>query len=391
MTRNEGTMADRKQQAGAVLTIDLAAIRANYRFLRSQASSAHCGAAVKADAYGLGAIPVARALASEGCRHFFVAHLDEGIALRPHLPASSDIFVLHGLLPHTELEFIEHRLIPVLNSTAQVDGWRQAARIVDRRLPAVVQVDTGMSRLGLSHAEVEAWLHDADFLQGIELRCLMSHLACAERQEHPMNVLQLEAFRALRGKLPRCTASFANSSGIFLGPDYHFDLVRPGAALYGIAPVHGAPNPMKPVATLRARVIQTRVIGQGDCVGYGGTYRAPGRRRIATIAAGYADGWLRSLSGRGFALVDGVRLPVVGNVSMDTFALDVTDVSPDRVQAGAFVDLICDAQPVDEVAAIAGTIAYEILTSLGSRYCREYVDAQPPCMPEQQEKTEFSI
>lgn len=383
-------MADREKQAGAVLTIDLGAVRANYRFLRSRLAGASCGAAVKADAYGLGAIPVAKALAAEDCRHFFVAHLDEGIALRAHLPASVDIFVLHGPLPDTELEFVEHRLIPVLNSASQVAGWRQAARIVARRLPAVVQLDTGMSRLGLSPQEVENWLYDPDFLRGIDLRYLMSHLACAERQDHPMNAAQLETFQALRKKLPQCRTSFANSSGIFLGHAYHGDLVRPGAALYGIAPVHGASNPMQPVVTLQARVIQTRVIERGDCVGYGGTYRAAGRRRIATIATGYADGWLRSLSGRGFAQVGGVRVPLVGNVSMDTLALDVTDVSPERVHAGAFVDLISAAQPVDDVAALAGTIGYEILTSLGARYHRDYADSHTPRASQQPEATEFS-
>ena len=382
-------MADREKQAGAVLTIDLGALRRNYRLLRSLAAGAQCGAAVKADAYGLGAIPVAQALAAEGCRHFFVAHLDEGIALRPHLPADADVFVLHGTLPDAEAEFIEHRLIPVLNSACQVAGWRQAARDAGRQLPAAVQVDTGMSRLGLSRTEVGNWLDDPDFLRGIELRFLMSHLACAERQDHPMNGAQLEAFHALRKVLPRARASFANSSGIFLGPEYHFDLVRPGAALYGIAPIHGAPNPMAPVVTLQAKVIQTRVIERGECVGYGATYRAAGQRRIATIAAGYADGWLRSLSGRGYALAGDVRLPVVGNVSMDTFALDVTDVPPERMHAGAFVDLISAAQPVDEVAAHAGTIAYEILTSLGGRYHREYVDEQPA--PQSQEAARESI
>ena len=380
-----------EKHAGAVLTIDLGAIRGNYRLLRSRAGKAFCGAVVKADAYGLGAVPVARALAEEGCRHFFVAHLDEGIALRPHLPASAEIFVLHGPPVDTELEFVEHHLIPVLNSTAQVAGWRQAARVVARRLPAIVQIDTGMSRLGLSPAEVGNWLGDPDFLRGIDLRYLMSHLACAERQDHPMNASQLAAFLAARKKLPRCQASFANSSGIFLGPDYHFDLVRPGAGLYGIAPIHGAANPMQPVVTLQSRIIQTRVIERGNCVGYGATFKAEGRRRIATIATGYADGWLRSLSSCGFALIDGVRVPLVGNVSMDTCALDVTDVSPDRVHAGAYVDLISAAQPVDAVARLAGTIGYEILTSLGARYHREYVDGQSFRRPAMHEINEFSV
>lgn len=220
------------------------------------------------------------------------------------------------------------------------------------------------------------WLNDPDFLRGIDLCYLMSHLAYAERQDHPLNVAQLKAFRELRKKLPNCRTTFANSSGIFLGPDYHGDLARPGAALYGIAPVQGAPNPMQAVFTLQARVIQTRVIERGDYVGYGGVYRADARRRIATIAMGYADGWLRSLSGRGFAEIDGVRVPIVGNVSMDTLALDVTDISPDRVCTGAFVDLISATQPVSEVAALAGTIGYELLTSLGARYHRAYVNMQ---------------
>ena len=385
-------MADREKHAGAVLAIDLQAIRSNYRLLRSKLAGAACGAAVKADAYGLGAIPVAQALADEGCRHFFVAHLDEGIALRPHLPAHVDIFVLHGPLAGTEREFVEHRLIPVLNSADQVAGWRRLAQALDRVLPAVVQIDSGMSRLGLSPVEVDAWLHDPDFLRGIEMRFLMSHLACAEQQDHPMNAAQLAAFNAAREKLPRCPASFANSSGIFLGSAYHFDLVRPGAALYGIAPVHGAPNPMQPVARLQAKVIQTREIERGDCVGYGAGYRAPSRRRIATISVGYADGWMRSLSSRGFALIDGLRVPLVGKVSMDTCALDVTDIPADRVLPGARVDLLCTAQPVDDVAMQAGTIGYEILTSLGSRYHREYIDVPQQGTPaEAREETEFSV
>ena len=386
-------MAERENHAGAVLTVDLDAVRDNYRLLRRHAGSATCGAAVKADAYGLGAIKVAKALASEGCRHFFVAHLDEGIALRPHLPASAEIFVLHGPMPHTELDFVEHRLVPVLNSAAQIAGWRQQARVLNRTLPAIVQIDTGMSRLGLSPAELDAGLNDADFLRGVELRYVMSHLACAERQDHPMNAAQLAAFNAARERLPRCPASFANSSGIFLGSTFHFDLARPGAALYGIAPVADSPNPMKPVVRLQAKIIQARTIGAGDGVGYGLSYRAPSPRRIATVAVGYADGWLRSFSNRGCALIDGVRVPMVGTVSMDTCALDVSDISPDRVHPGALVDLICAAQPVDAVAALAGTIGYEILTSLGNRYHRTYIGGQPPAKIERHatQATELSI
>lgn len=369
-------MTQSTMHAGAVLTVDLDAIAANYRLLRERVGRAACGAAVKADAYGLGAIPVAKTLAAEGCRHFFVAHLDEGIALRPHLPIQSEIFVLHGPPVGCDSEFLHHRLIPVLNSAAQIEAWKRLARRENRVLPASVQVDTGMSRLGLSATEVDAWLAKPDFLDGIELRYLMSHLACAEQAAHPMNRLQLERFNSMRARLPACAASFANSSGIFLGPDFQFDLARPGAALYGIAPVAGADNPMQPVIRLQGRIIQVRTIQAGDCVGYGARYRSEGERRIATVAVGYADGWLRSGSGKSVAHIDGIEVPQVGTISMDTITLDVSAVDPVCVLPGMEVDLISPENPVDAVATRAGTIAYEILTSLGARYHREYIGGQ---------------
>jgi alanine racemase len=368
-------MIQQDSHAGAILTIDLGAIRSNYRSLRERAGQAQCAAVVKADAYGLGAARVAAALATEGCRHFFVAHLNEGIALRPHLPANVEIFVLHGPPVGSDAEFVRHRLIPVLNSTAQIAGWRQLAQRENRALPAIVQVDSGMSRLGLSPAEVEAGVADPDFLRGIALRYLMSHLACAEATDHPMNALQLANFTAARRRFPACGASFANSSGIFLGPDYHFDLLRPGAALYGIAPVAGAANPMQAVVRLQGKIIQTRSIAAGDHVGYGLRYCAPGTRVIATVSVGYADGWLRSASGRGSAVIGGHQVAQVGTVSMDTITLDVTGVDPARLLPGMPVDLISPSRTVDAVAEAAGTIGYEILTSLGARYRREYLDA----------------
>lgn len=359
--------------AGAVLTIDLNAIANNYRLLCQRAGRAACGAAVKADAYGLGAVPVAQALVAAGCCHFFVAHLDEAIALRPHLPAHVEIFVLHGPPAGADAEFLRHRLIPVLNSLQQIAAWKRLARHENRVLPAVVQVDTGMSRLGLSAHEVDAWLAAPDFLDGIELRYLMSHLACAEQTAHPMNRAQLERFNTIRARLPACAASFANSSGIFLGPDFHFDLARPGAALYGIAPVAGADNPMQSVVRLQGRIIQARTIRAGECVGYGARFVADGERRIATVAIGYADGWPRSGSGKSVAHIDGIEVAQVGTISMDTVTYDVTAIDPMRVLPGMTVDLISPDNPVDAVAARAGTIGYEILTSLGARYHREYL------------------
>jgi len=363
----------RHASAGALLTIDLDAIRANYRLLREKLGGTACAAVVKADAYGLGADRVAPALAADGCTNFFVAHLDEAIALHPHVPAEADIFVLHGSPSGVEADFVAHRVIPVLNSLEQVDAWTGLARSLGRRLPAVLQVDTGMSRLGLSSRELDTVAADPDRLDGIDLRYVMSHLACAEQQSHELNSRQLANFRAARALLPTAAASFSNSSGIFLSPDFHFDLARPGAALYGVAPVVGQPNPLHSVVRLQARVIQVREVEAGARIGYGGTWTAPGPRRIATVSAGYADGYLRSLGNRAKAWRYGTALPVVGVVSMDTITLDVTDLPGHGLEPGHLVDLIGEHNPVDALAEAAGTIGYEILTSLGGRYFRTYL------------------
>lgn len=360
-------------RAGAVLKIDLNALRNNYRLLRSKLGTASCGAAVKADGYGLGAIRISQALFEEGCRHFFVAHLNEAIALRPHILESAAIYVMHGSPVGYEAEFIEHRCVPVLNSAQQILAWRKLAESKQLALPAIIQLDTGMSRMGLSDKEVQAWLANPDFIQGIQLQYLMSHLACAEDQQHPMNQLQLQRFNALRTQLPNCAASLANSSGIFLGHDFHFDLARPGAALYGVAPVAGQANPMQAVAHLQGCIIQTREIAAGTGVGYGLTWRSTAPGRIATVAVGYADGWLRSLSNRGVAHINGLAAPMVGNVSMDTITLDVSNIPLAQLYPGALVDLISASNTVDQVAQCAATIGYEILTSLGTRYQRHYV------------------
>jgi alanine racemase len=360
-------------RSGAILTVDLGAIRANYRLLRSRIGAAACSAVLKSDAYGLGAARVGPALYQEGCRHFFVAHVDEGIALRPHLHGDAEIVVLHGAPPGAEAEFTDYKLTPVLNSLQQIASWRAHAAILGRTLPAIVQVDSGMSRMGLAPAEVDAWLTDPHFLDGIALRCVMSHLACADEPEHPMNAQQLARFQAIRARLPHCAASLANSSGIFLSSHYHFDLVRPGAALYGIAP--NASHQMQSVVRLQGKVLQTRTIARGDQVGYGGRYRAGATQQVATVSVGYADGWLRSMSNVGIAVVDGIRIPLIGTVSMDSITFDASALPPERLAPGSLVDLICPEHTVDAVARLAGTIGYEVLTGLGSRYYRQYTDA----------------
>jgi alanine racemase len=360
-------------RAGAVLSIDLDAIRANYRLLRARIGNTPCAAVLKADAYGLGAAPVGAALAAEGCRAFFVAHLDEAIALRPVLPADADIFVLNGLPRGAEADCVAHRVSPVLNSLDQIDAWAGFAKPRGRLLPAILQVDTGMARLGLSGAELSAVAAEPHRLVGITLRYVMSHLGCADQPDHPLNAAQRDRFIAALAILPQAPASLAASSGIFLGRDYHFDLVRSGAALYGVAPVAGQPNPMRPVVRLQGRIIQVREIGAGDTVGYGAAWRASGTRRIATVSVGYADGFLRALSNRAVGYAGDTPVPLVGIVSMDTTTFDVTDAPPDAVAPGGFIDLIGPHNPVERLAEQAGTIPYEVLTNLGHRYARAYI------------------
>ena len=358
-------------EAGAILTIDLGAIRENYRRLKARAGSAHCAGVVKADGYGLGAAAVAAALAAEGCTSFFVALLSEGIALRKALGRGPVIHVLNGLPPGSENEAVEAGLCAVINSAAQLEAWSEAGQQASRKLPAAIQVDSGMSRLGMPPAEVEELSHTPDAFDGIAPTLVMSHLACADEPAHPANERQWLAFERLRKMLPEAPASLANSSGIFLGPAFHFDLVRPGAALYGINPTPADPNPMLPVVRLQAKVVQTRSVEKGAGVGYGHTYRAQDALRLATISLGYADGWHRRAASA--AWFENARLPFVGRVSMDSIILDISALPPGRLGEGDLVELLGPSQSVDDAAGHAGTIGYEILTSLGPRFHRRYI------------------
>jgi alanine racemase len=303
---------------------------------------------------------------------FFTAHLEEGIRLRPLLPPECTIYVLHGPPSGTAADFVQHGLVPVLNDPAQIAEWRALCRKLARRLPAALQFDTGMSRMGMAPCDVDALLRDPSWKDEIQPVLVMSHLACADEPEHPMNARQAERFAALRERFPGVPGSLANSSGVFLGAAFRHDLVRPGAALYGINPQPGHDNPLRQAVSLRARIVQTRTVQAGDVVGYGARHAVTGPARIATIALGYADGWLRSLSGRGHAFVDGVRVPFAGNVSMDSITLDVSALPEARVQPGMEVELLGSWQTVDDVAREAGTIGYEVLTRLGGRFHRVY-------------------
>ncbi|MGF1629538.1 MAG: alanine racemase [Kiloniellaceae bacterium] len=364
-------------RAAGVLTVDLAAIAANYRRLKSAFQERALAAVVKADGYGLGAERVAPALVKAGARSIFVAQLDEALRLRPLLdrchPAIS-LYVLNGLMPGAEADYADNTILPVLNALGEIEAWSRFARQRDKALPAAIHLDSGMCRLGLPPDEIDRLRAEPGLLDGIVPTCVLSHLACADEPANPKNAEQLAAFRRALTALPRTPVSFCNSSGIFLGPDYHFDLGRPGVALYGVNPTPGAPNPMRPVVRLQAKILQVRAIDAPQTVGYGATHRATGPARIATVAAGYADGYLRSISSRGHAWVAGQRVPVVGRVSMDLLALDVTGIAPEKVRPGLWAELVNAEQDVDALASEAGTIGYEILTSLGARYHRVYLD-----------------
>jgi alanine racemase len=362
-------------RAGAVLTVDLDAVCANWRLLAERIGAAACAGVLKADAYGLGMDQVAPALARAGCRVFFTAHLEEGMRLRTLVPADSIIYVLHGGMPGTAPDFLRHDLIPVLNDPGQIAEWRGAARAQGRMLPAALQFDTGMSRMGLAPADLGRLCADPVLLSGIQVQLVMSHLACADEPEHPLNDLQRQRFASLRARFPGVPGSLANSSAIFLGGDYHHDLVRPGAALHGINPHPGRENPLRQPVRLHARIVQVREIAAGDIVGYGARWVADGPRRIATISIGYADGWLRALTNRGRAFIDGIAAPVAGTVSMDSITLDVSAIDPARLAPGSEVELLGPHQTIDQAAHDAGTIGYEVLTRLGGRFERRYLSA----------------
>jgi alanine racemase len=374
MTRQRSN-ASSSALAGAILTVDLGAIRENYRILTRKLGGAAAAAVVKADGYGLGAAEVASALGAEGCTVFFVAQLGEALTLRTALGGAPEIHVLNGITPGAEDACVGAGAIPVLNSIEQIAAWRRVAKRARRKLPATLQVDSGMARLGLPPEDVDRLSATPGAFDGIAVRLVMSHLACADEPQHPANEAQLAAFEALRAKLPPAPASLANSSGIFLDAAYRFDLARPGAALYGVNPMPGHSNPMRDVVGMSAKIVQTRDLPAYAGVGYGHAYHTVQPMRTATISLGYADGWPRRAAASAWR--DGVELPFVGRVSMDSIILDISALPPGSLKAGDLVELIGPNQTVDDIAGLAGTIGYEILTSLGKRFHRVYVDETP--------------
>jgi alanine racemase len=366
-------------EANGIVTIDLAAVHANYRMLAARVVPGECAAVVKGDGYGCGIDEVTATLLRAGCRTFFVAHLAEARRVRAIAPEAA-IYVLNGFASAAGQAFVETYARPVINSSVELAEWDHFVASTGWSGGAALHVDTGMNRLGLTIEETAAM---AGRLQnpnhGIAL--LMSHLACADQPDHPLNDRQIRQFREIRSLFRGIASSLANSSGIFLDASTYCDLVRPGVALYGANPVPGRPNPMRAVVGLKARILQVRNVPKGASVGYGAAWTAKRDSRIAVIAAGYADGIPRAAAiteaagtrevapGREVIVAD-KRCRIVGRISMDLMAADVTDLPVTAVRRDAMATLIGEGLSLEAVAAQAGTIAYELLTNLGRRFHR---------------------
>ncbi|MFS4439085.1 alanine racemase [Paracoccaceae bacterium GXU_MW_L88] len=345
----------------ATLRIDLAALAANWKALdRLSGPAVETGAVVKADGYGLGMAEVAPVLRGAGARSFFVALAEEAAELRPLIGEDDLIYVLNGYMPGDAAPLKEGRAVPVLVSVEQIDRFKAEMQGYAYGL----QIDSGMNRLGLEPQDFAATLTRLPPFQ--PPRLVMSHLACADQAVHPLNAMQLATFSTLAATFPASTKSLAATGGTMLGAPYHFGLTRPGIGVYGGLPYSNA----KPVVAMDLPVLQVRTVLQGEIIGYGATWTAPGRRRIATVSGGYGDGIFRSLSNRGALYAGETRCPIVGRISMDTISVDVTDLGgevPDTLE------LIGAHQTLDALAKDAGTIGYEVLTDLGRRYQRAYV------------------
>ena len=359
------------------LTVNLNAIAENWRLLNARLGTTACGAVIKADAYGLGAIPVARTLISAGCETLFVATMAEAIEVREQVCGEYQLVVLGGMAHNYYADCVHHNIVPVLTTNEQLSLWSKACESAGRQWPCVVKIDTGMHRFGLSKDDIHRYLDDFRLLARCSPMMLMSHLACADTPEATLNKHQLVSFLSIFNKartlLPTLKASLVNSSGIFLGSEYFFDMARPGIALYGGNPTPSQTNPMQSVVSLTLPINQIVSVNRGETVGYGGTFIADEDKKIATVFGGYADGIPRCLGNRGHGYYSGYRVPIVGRISMDATAFDLSAI-PDKAlsEERGTIEILGEHQSVDEVAREADTISYEILTRLGRRFQRVY-------------------
>ncbi|MBS8259145.1 alanine racemase [Roseibium polysiphoniae] len=369
--------------AGGRLTIDRDAIAANWSLLKGLLKpGTTCAATIKADAYGTGATSTAERLWEAGCTTFFVALPEEGAFVRSALPDAT-VYILGGLFPGIASDLAGANLIPVLNSVAEVREWAGFCKAESQAFPAALQLNTGMNRLGMDPEEFADVMAQKELTTSFDIALLMTHLACGSDPEHPLNRQQLNTFVAATQPFSTLPRSMANSAGVFLGPDYHFDLARPGISLYGGKALDTAPNIMSPVAMVEARVMQIRNVPKGQTIGYGGAETVTRDSKIALVAAGYADGLHRRAGSSddrpgGFGVIGSHKVPLIGRVSMDMIALDVTDVPGDAVTRGSFVEMLGPNVAASDLAAYAETIDYEYLTGLGRRYHRRYAALPAP-------------
>lgn len=360
------------------ITIDLEQLVHNWRNLARLVHPAQCGAVVKANAYGLGAARIIPALAQGGCHTFFIATPDEGHQARALAPGAH-IFALDGLLPGSARDFASADIMPVLSTLSDVETWAKLSHMLERRLPCGVHIDSGLNRLGLTARDARRLAADVNMLAQIDVKLIVSHLACADNPADAKNRDQLLAFETLSALFRGVPRSLAASDGLMLGKAYHFDLVRPGYALYGGQASTNHPAPVAPIATVTAQVLAINDVPPGQTVGYAASWRAERPSRIATIAAGYADGVARSASWsdgapRGHVLLAGKKVPIVGRVSMDLITVDVTDLGADAVKPGDEATLYGPGLTIEDAGFEAGTIGYEVLTRLGPRFARDYLD-----------------
>ena len=363
---------------GGRLTVDLGALKRNWQAIDKVSRGALTGAVIKADAYGTGLAQAARAFYEAGARFFFVATPDEGIAARAALPDDTHIFVLNGLYPGAAPLYVGERLMPCLASMPMLEEWLEACLAKNQALPAALHFDTGINRLGFRLSEAAAVKRLIDGV-GYQPQMIMSHLACADVPGHEKNRTQLALFSAVMAQFPNIPASLANSAGTMTARENHFQMVRPGIALYGGRAVAGRRNPMVPVVTLEAPILMIKEVKTGETVGYGALQTMSRDSRLAIVSIGYADGFFRSLSSannhRGTHLViRGKHCPVVGRVSMDMIGVDVTDL-PELPAPGEMAEVLGKTLGIDDHADVAGTIGYEVLTSLKGRYSRNYTDS----------------
>ena len=365
--------ADNHKISNSFLEINIDSIIHNYQLINNKVGNTECAAVLKADAYGMGASVIAKALHRAGCSTFFVATIDEGIELRTCFSKNENkIAVLSGFLEGSEDIFYNNKLTPVLNDIEQIKKWDLYNKQKKISAPSILHIDTGMNRLGLTVSEFYDIIRRQTVLKELHVGWIMTHLACGDQPRDTMNKKQLSVFLNATTKFPNVKASLANSAGVFLGKSYHLDMVRPGIALYGSGSGSIDSHPLKQVIKLYSRILQIRTLSRGASVGYGASYRASEETRIATVGLGYADGYLRSLSNCSWVFFNGVRLPVIGRISMDYITINITKIASEKIKTGDFIEIINDKFTLDDLATLANTVPHELLTRLGTRHHRIY-------------------